>query len=1086
MSRVFELFNIRPGEERATVLMLLHAFFMGIATTFLEISASALFLARFDATRIPFVYLGAAVASTLIGAAYAVLRRRVPFWRLMKSTLLFLFLVMAGLRLGLSVSETGWLLFGLFIWYRVVASLTDLEFWAVAARLYDVRQSKRLFGLIGSGEALARTLGSFSIPLLVKQWRILGVEDLLLVSGTALLVCLMLVLALSRGDPTTGEGLQRDATGPGERAGANGRARRTLWNDYVTVLLSLMALSVIGKYWVDFAFLHQTQAAYSGAANLAGFLGIFAGSTQVVGLLLRGFLSGSVMSRWGIRFSLPLLPVAHLCCAIAIILAGFGGAAGMAATFWLVIANQAIYKTLAQSFFGPSRKVLYQPFSSDQRLKLQILTEMIVAPVTSGVAAGAILLFDKVQTYDPVRFAYVMVATFFLWTVVSFRAYREYTQALVRAIRMRSVDTLAFYPVDAAGLAVVRERIESADPVEAIFRLSLLDKADDPVLAKSTAVLAAHPSPEVRKCAILLAARRGHVAALPEIRRCAERPDEASEVRGAAVRALALLGDEAGLRQALAHLDHPDAVIRREALVGLLQRARPYSGGIARDRLSAAVESTDAAYRVFAAEVLGEVRLPGFDFALVRLLGDPEAGVRQAALAACRGVENPAVLLPAARAFADPLLYSTAAAVFSGVGPVAASVLDKAFDALAADRRAALGIVRALGRSGGKAAEAALFQRLGHRDEMIRTQVVRSLTLCRFQADPGRVPGIEAHIRAEVALVARKLAILADLSDAAGLDLLRAALESDLDPVRTRLFHLVAFLGQADVILSARDNYLSGARERRACALEILELALPVALRPMLLAVLEDLPLAARLKRLDGWFPRARSSKEDRIAEIVAGTDAVGSSWTRAAAIHAIGALPLPGLFSLLAPLAEGGGGEPLLAETAVWTLRRAGLPGPSETTRQEPKPMHSTIERVMILKSVPVFANASEQILAGIAPLLEEVHFAAGETLFRRGDIGNSMYVIVTGRVRVHDGERTIFHLGERDTVGELAVLDPEPRSASVTAAEPTFLFRLDRDAFRELMADHPEIVQGVLHLLCQRLRRTTGSELVPGPGPV
>jgi hypothetical protein len=154
VSRVFKLFNIRPGEERATVLMLLHAFFMGIATTFLEISASALFLARFDATRIPFVYLGAAVASTLIGAAYAVLRRRVPFWRLMKSTLLFLFLVMAGLRLGLSVSETGWLLFGLFIWYRVVSSLTDLEFWAVAARLYDVREGVQVSRGSGSERAV--------------------------------------------------------------------------------------------------------------------------------------------------------------------------------------------------------------------------------------------------------------------------------------------------------------------------------------------------------------------------------------------------------------------------------------------------------------------------------------------------------------------------------------------------------------------------------------------------------------------------------------------------------------------------------------------------------------------------------------------------------------------------------------------------------------------------------------------------------------------------------------------------------------------------------------------------------------------
>ncbi|MCP4408525.1 MAG: cyclic nucleotide-binding domain-containing protein, partial [Gammaproteobacteria bacterium] len=58
---------------------------------------------------------------------------------------------------------------------------------------------------------------------------------------------------------------------------------------------------------------------------------------------------------------------------------------------------------------------------------------------------------------------------------------------------------------------------------------------------------------------------------------------------------------------------------------------------------------------------------------------------------------------------------------------------------------------------------------------------------------------------------------------------------------------------------------------------------------------------------------------------------------------------------------------------------------------------------------------------------------------------------------------------------VGELAVLDPEPRVASVTAIEETQLFRIDRDAFSELIADRPEIAQGVIQALCQRVRMTT-----------
>ena len=131
------------------------------------------------------------------------------------------------------------------------------------------------------------------------------------------------------------------------------------------------------------------------------------------------------------------------------------------------------------------------------------------------------------------------------------------------------------------------------------------------------------------------------------------------------------------------------------------------------------------------------------------------------------------------------------------------------------------------------------------------------------------------------------------------------------------------------------------------------------------------------------------------------------------------------------------------------------------------------TIEKVICLKAVPMFAEASEEILADVAAILEERQARAGELIIRKGDVGDGMYVIVRGRVRVFDGERTITELGERDIFGELALLDPEPRVASVEAVEDTRLFRLDREAFGELMAGNIEIVRGVLHVLCERLRR-------------
>lgn len=133
---------------------------------------------------------------------------------------------------------------------------------------------------------------------------------------------------------------------------------------------------------------------------------------------------------------------------------------------------------------------------------------------------------------------------------------------------------------------------------------------------------------------------------------------------------------------------------------------------------------------------------------------------------------------------------------------------------------------------------------------------------------------------------------------------------------------------------------------------------------------------------------------------------------------------------------------------------------------------MYSTIEKVIILKTVNMFNQTPDDVLADVADLLEEMDIAENETVFRKGEPGDSMYVIVDGKVRVHDGDRLINYLGERDVFGEMALLDPEPRIASVSAVEPTRLFRVDQAPFYQLIAERPEVATGIIHVLTRRLR--------------
>jgi len=81
-------------------------------------------------------------------------------------------------------------------------------------------------------------------------------------------------------------------------------------------------------------------------------------------------------------------------------------------------------------------------------------------------------------------------------------------------------------------------------------------------------------------------------------------------------------------------------------------------------------------------------------------------------------------------------------------------------------------------------------------------------------------------------------------------------------------------------------------------------------------------------------------------------------------------------------------------------------------------------------------------------------------------------MYIIVDGSVRVHDGERTLSHLHAGDIFGEMAILDAEPRMASVSAVADTQLLRLDQESFYELMDDHSEVARGIILVLSRHLR--------------
>jgi CRP-like cAMP-binding protein len=134
---------------------------------------------------------------------------------------------------------------------------------------------------------------------------------------------------------------------------------------------------------------------------------------------------------------------------------------------------------------------------------------------------------------------------------------------------------------------------------------------------------------------------------------------------------------------------------------------------------------------------------------------------------------------------------------------------------------------------------------------------------------------------------------------------------------------------------------------------------------------------------------------------------------------------------------------------------------------------MMLTIEKVLVLRSVSIFSSIATEHLIELARSARPVELKSGETLITEGDHGTAMFVIVNGRVKVHRGDRTLAELGASEVVGEMAALDPEPRSASVTAVEDTLVLRIGNKDLEYLLADDANISRGIIKVLCQRLRQ-------------
>jgi len=137
---------------------------------------------------------------------------------------------------------------------------------------------------------------------------------------------------------------------------------------------------------------------------------------------------------------------------------------------------------------------------------------------------------------------------------------------------------------------------------------------------------------------------------------------------------------------------------------------------------------------------------------------------------------------------------------------------------------------------------------------------------------------------------------------------------------------------------------------------------------------------------------------------------------------------------------------------------------------------MFTTIEKVILLQSVDVFSDVASEQLAYLAAISEEASYLKDDVVYAEGEMSDSLYLVIEGKVRLHRGADDILVAGRNDAFGTWALFDDEPRVATATIVEDARLLRIDREDFLELLSDHTEITQGVFKNIVGRLRGLIG----------
>ena len=417
--------ELRDGEGGTAFLLFLYSFLAMTSYNIVKPVTRSQFISSLGADNLPWVQFGAGMLIGVLMQGYtkaiaAVPRRwTIPVTQAGMIVLLVTFWVLFT-QVGSEWVSVGFYLFGLILGILLIS-----QFWTLANDIYDPRQAKRLFGLIGGGSSLGGATGAAITAGLVES---LGTKTMLLVSAGIMFICLLIVVRIIRTNEKAG---QSDASKTGEDEGVGGGEALALLRGsrHLKIIALVITFAAVGAAIIE-QQLNMATAEAKGQANtdsitaVLAWVGVY---LSLIGLFIQVALTSRIHRLLGIGFALLILPVSLGASGLLMLSVG---------ALWTTGLARVLDTSLRYTVDKTTREILFLPLPADVKYRAKPFIDVTVDRLSKGAGALLILVLIKDWGFGLTwrQLSYASLAIMALWIVFALRGRNEYMAAFRKSI----------------------------------------------------------------------------------------------------------------------------------------------------------------------------------------------------------------------------------------------------------------------------------------------------------------------------------------------------------------------------------------------------------------------------------------------------------------------------------------------------------------------------------------------------------------------------------------------------------------------------------------------------------------------------